>query len=176
MQRWLIRSACFCPHFTGNYIVLLYFDDHTTLLKMDEEIDLKQFRGDLTSKWKYSAWFNPEYSITIIVKGGIVHEIILPDICRHKWDQGHPWHYWLTQWGREKKPPFRRLRFQMHFLNEQIWISLKISLTFVPNVPFDNIPVLVRKMAWRPSMMVSLLTHIYVTRPQWVNCLITENK
>ena len=62
------------------------------------------------------------------------------------------------------------------FFNENAWISLKISLKFVPMVRINNIPALVQIMAWRRSgdkplsepMMVSLLTHICVTRPQWV--------
>ena len=63
------------------------------------------------------------------------------------------------------------------FLNENIWISIKISLKFVPKGPINNIPALVRIMAWHQSgdkplsepMVVSLLTHICVTRPEWVN-------
>ena len=65
-------------------------------------------------------------------------------------------------------PPFGN-----RFLN----ISLRFSLKFVPKVRINNIPSLVQIMAWcRPGnkplyepMMVSLLTHICVTRPQWVN-------
>ena len=63
------------------------------------------------------------------------------------------------------------------FLNEKVWISIKISLKFVPKGPISNIPALVQIMAWhRPcdkplseTMLTSLLTHICVTRPQWVN-------
>ena len=66
--------------------------------------------------------------------------------------------------------------FKWIFLNENVWISINISLNFVPNGPINNNPILVQIMAWcRPGdkplfepMMVSLLTHIYVTRPQWV--------
>ena len=62
------------------------------------------------------------------------------------------------------------------FLNENVRISIKISLKFVPNGPINNISALVQKMAWRrpgdkplsEPMMVSLPTHICVTRPQWV--------
>ena len=69
--------------------------------------------------------------------------------------------------------------FKPIFLNENIRISIKISLKFVPKVPINNIPALVQIMAWRRSgdkplsepKMVSLLTHICVTRPQWVSCL-----
>ena len=58
--------------------------------------------------------------------------------------------------------------------NKNVWISLKITLKFVPNVRNNNIPALVQIMArYRPGhkptsepMVVSLLTHIYVTRPQ----------
>ena len=66
--------------------------------------------------------------------------------------------------------------FKWIFLNENIWILLRISLKFVPRVRINNIPALVQIMAWhRPGdkpfsepMMISLLTHICVTRPQWV--------
>ena len=65
------------------------------------------------------------------------------------------------------------------FFNVNIWISIKISLKFAPKGPINNIPSLVQIMACchpgdKPlsvSMMVSLLMHICVTRPQWVNPL-----
>ena len=66
--------------------------------------------------------------------------------------------------------------FKFIFLNKNVWISLKISLKFVPNGPMNNIPPLVQIMAWCRSgnkplsepMMDSLLTHICITRPEWV--------
>ena len=62
-------------------------------------------------------------------------------------------------------------------LNECIWISLKCSLEFVPTFPIITIPALVQIMAWccpgdKPlsePMMVNLLMHIRITRPQRVN-------
>ena len=65
------------------------------------------------------------------------------------------------------------------FLNENVWISIKISLKFDPKGPNNNIPALVQIMAWRrpgdkplsEPMMVSFRTHICVTRPQWLNDL-----
>ena len=39
--------------------------------------------------------------------------------------------------------------FKWIFLNENVWISTKISLKFVPKVPINNIPALVQIMAWR---------------------------
>ena len=66
--------------------------------------------------------------------------------------------------------------FKCDFFNESVWILIKISLNFVPKAPNNNIPALVQIMAWRrpgdktlsEPMMFSLLTHICVTRPQWV--------
>ena len=63
------------------------------------------------------------------------------------------------------------------FLNENKLILINISLKFVPKGRINNIPALVQIMAWRrlgdkplsEPMMVGLLTHICVTRPQWVN-------
>ena len=99
--------------------------------------------------------------------------------------------YLTVTWRNESGSYFNTLRprwneqhfaddiFKRTFLNENVWISIKISLKFVPKSPFNNIPALVQIMAWRRSgdkplsepMMVSLPTHICVIRPQWVNSL-----
>ena len=78
-----------------------------------------------------------------------------------------------------KCPPLCRLHFQKHFHEWNVSILIKISLKFVLMGPINYIPALVQIMAWcRPGnrplsepMMVSLLTHIYATHPQWVNSL-----
>ena len=78
---------------------------------------------------------------------------------------------------RWNEPHFADDIFKRIYFNENVWISIKISLKFVPKGPINNIPALVQIMAWHRSgdkplsepMMVSLLTHICVTRPQWVN-------
>ena len=84
----------------------------------------------------------------------------------------------LTHWGRDKMAAISQTMFlKCIFLNENLWILLKISLKFVPKGPINNIPSLVQVMAWRrpgdkplsEPMMVSLLTHICVARLQWVN-------
>ena len=67
--------------------------------------------------------------------------------------------------------------FKRIFDIQNIWILINVSLRFVPRGPIDNIPALVQIMAWRQPgdkplsepMMVSLLTHICITGPQWVN-------
>ena len=64
--------------------------------------------------------------------------------------------------------------FKRIFLNENVRISIQISLKFVPKGPINNDPALVQIMAWRRSgdmplsepMMVSLLMHICFTRHQ----------
>ena len=74
--------------------------------------------------------------------------------------------------------------FKRIFLKENVTILIKISLKFVPKSPIDNVPALFQIMAWRrpgdkplsEAMMVSLLTHICVARPQWVNVYKQTNK
>ena len=67
--------------------------------------------------------------------------------------------------------------FRCIFVNENVWIPIKISLKFVLNGSINNIPALVQIMACSRAgdkplskpMMVSLPTHICVSRSQWVN-------
>ena len=76
-----------------------------------------------------------------------------------------------TRW-----PTFCRRHFQVHFLE---WIYFNWDWffpDFFSKSQIDNIPALVQMMPWRRSgdkptsepMMVCLLTHIFVTQPQWV--------
>ena len=69
---------------------------------------------------------------------------------------------------------------------KRIFLNGNVTLKFVPKGPINNNPALVQMMAWRrsgdkplsESMMVSLLTHICVTRPQWVkpkDCLCMDS-
>ena len=59
--------------------------------------------------------------------------------------------------------------FKSIFLTENVWISINNSLKFVPKVQINNIPALVGAKPLSEPMMLSLLMHICVTRPQWVN-------
>ena len=69
--------------------------------------------------------------------------------------------------------------FKSIFLSDNVSIPIKISLKFVPNGPIHNIPAMFQIMAWRrpgdkplsESVMVSLPTHICVTRSLWVYAL-----
>ena len=86
----------------------------------------------------------------------------------------------LTHWGWDKMAAI----FQMTFSNGFPWMKMheffiQISLMFVLKGPINNILALVLIMAWCRSgnkslsepMMVRLLTHICITRPQWVKLI-----
>ena len=78
----------------------------------------------------------------------------------------------LPHWGRGKMDAI----FKHIFFNENVRISIQISLKFVPDGPINNNLALVQITAWcrlgdkplsEPSV-VRLPTHICATRPQWV--------
>ena len=66
--------------------------------------------------------------------------------------------------------------FKCIFFYENVSVLIKIRLNSLPKCPINNISALVQIMAWRlpgdkplsKPMMVRLLTHICVTRPQWI--------
>ena len=91
-------------------------------------------------------------------------------------------HYDWIKWHNALRPrqngrQFADDIFKCIFLNENVSIAIQISLKFVPKGPINNIPSLIKIMAWRRSgekplsepMLVSLPTQICVTRPQCVN-------
>ena len=79
-----------------------------------------------------------------------------------------------------KWPPFSGRHFQIHFRKENVWMSIQMSLKFLPKVPINNIPALFQIMAWslpgvKPlfgTMTVRLATHVCVSRPQCVKMKI----
>ena len=134
------------------------------------------FFYQLLSKWLFGRkiWQNSLTWLAVLLAPG-------------RWALGYvePWHsnkmsidfFFNTLRLRQHGRHFADDTFKRIFLNENVIISIKISLTFIPKGPINNIPALVQIMAWRrpgdkplsEAMMVSLLTHICVTRPQWVN-------
>ena len=84
--------------------------------------------------------------------------------------------YFNTLRPRQNGRHFADNIFKCIFLNENVWIPIKIWLKFVPKGPINNIPSLVQVMVWRrpgakplsEPMVVSLLIHICVTRAQWI--------
>ena len=84
----------------------------------------------------------------------------------------------LTHWGRYKMTAFfPDDSLKCIFLYENVLILIKNSLNLIPKAPINDIPALVQIMAWRrpgdkplsEPMVVTLLAHICVTRPQWVH-------
>ena len=73
--------------------------------------------------------------------------------------------------------------FKCIFMKENVWITIKIPLKCVPKGSIKNIPSLGQIMAWRQpgdktlseAMMIIFVTHICITRPQWVNSDDTLN-
>ena len=79
----------------------------------------------------------------------------------------------LSHWGRDQMDAISQTTFSSAFS----WMKMyEFRLKFVPKGPINNLPALVQIMAWcRPGAkplseptMVSLTTHICVTRPQRV--------
>ena len=58
--------------------------------------------------------------------------------------------------------------FKYIFLNENVWILIKISLKFVPKDPINNIPALVRVMAWRRPGAKPLSEPVMVNDEWWL--------
>ena len=123
------------------------------------------------------------YIVVLIYFKEHKRRVTIPVIPPEHWDGADSWN------AHERQGPFNSLRprhngrhfaddvFKSNFLNENVLISIKISLKFVPKGPINNIPALVEIMAWRrpgdkplsEPRMESLLTHVCVTRLQWVN-------
>ena len=82
-------------------------------------------------------------------------------------------HARLTYWDRDKITDI----LKCIFVDENIWMSLKISRNFVSGVRINNIPALLQIMVWHlggakslsEPMLANLLAHICATRPRWVN-------
>ena len=110
----------------------------------------------------------------VLFPGFVLH---IMDFIYVMW-QDSCYRHTLTHWGQDKMAAiFADDIFKCILLNENVWISIKVSLKFVAKVRINNIPALVQIMAWRRTgdkplsepMMVILWMHICITRPQWVN-------
>ena len=109
-------------------------------------------------------------NISLLVTYWLIHQIfIFHKLLR---DQFHRW--WVSIGSVNTLRPRQDWRhfaddiFKCIFLNENVWIPIKISLKFVPKGPINNIPAVVQIMTWRrpgdkplsEPMMVKLPTHI----------------
>ena len=92
---------------------------------------------------------------------------------------GSPWNSVNTKRSRQDGCYFADDVLKCIFLDENVWISLKILLNVVPMVPIDNIPALVQIMAWRrpgnkplSEPMLVLYRRIYTSLGlnEWMQC------
>ena len=132
-----------------------------------------------SGNWYIRSWLSDYHSFssqliaaTISLNSDGTHVMDCTNICIPYW-------YINTLRPRQNGRRFADDTFKRIFLNENVRISIKISPKFVPKGPINNIPAMIQIMAWCRSgdkplsepIMVSLLTHICVTRPQWVKNL-----
>ena len=135
------------------------------LLKHSLVVDILNISCEMAFMWMTLDWSDCSLSRHLFQKMTSHSRL-----CREK---GHTWNNVNTLRLRQNGCHFPVDIFKWIFMNENIWISINISLKFVP---INNIPTLVHLMAWRrpgdkplsEPMIVILLTHICVTRPQWV--------
>ena len=131
----------------------------------------------ISSTWRhfsFSAGLSGHQMYSLIVRKLCVHGLVYNEVSKRWMDAPQRFN---TLRPRQNGRHVADDIFKCIFLNENVWIPIKISLKFVPKDLINNIPALVQIMAWRrpgdkplsESMMVSLPTHICVTRPQWVS-------
>ena len=142
---------------------------------------------DIVDKIKFPLDKN-EYALGIFLDitkalDSISHDIFLTKL-EHYGFRGHSSNFINSLRPRPNRCHFADDISKCIFQKESEWISPRISLKFVPKVGITNTPALVQIMAWRwpgdkplsEPMMVSLLTHICVARPQWVKSYLTGRK
>ena len=129
------------------------------------------WRGSTSDQW--IPWWRGQWRRYLMLSLFIILNNLLNKQLSYMWF-GMPWHSCditiviNTLRQRQNGCNFPDDIFKWIFLNENVWISIKVSLKFVPKIPINNIPALVQIMAWRRSgdkplsepMMDSLLTHI----------------
>ena len=100
----------------------------------------------------------------------------LQSSCLHTDTKHNSWQQINTLRQRQICRHFADDIFKCIFLNENLWIPIKISLKFLPRGPINNVPSLVQIMAWRrpgdkplsETILVKWSMHTCFTRPQWV--------
>ena len=89
----------------------------------------------------------------------------------------------ITHWGRDKMAAiFADDIFKYIFLNESVWISLKISFKFVFKVRINNIPALLQIMAWcriynhtKKQYSFGELAKCSVTTPRYIPVYVSRH-
>ena len=110
---------------------------------------------NFTASWNHDNWlsmareFQQQYPRNLLSGGDIpraaaqqISWVLLPPNCDQSLNTLSP------RWNGRF---FVDNIFTCIFLNENVWISIEISLKFAPNGPINTIPSLVQIMVWRPS-------------------------
>ena len=154
-----ILKTSFSTEFSCRKIVVCWFKFHWNLFPRVQSITIQHW---------FRQWFGNDQAMS--------HYL-------NQWEASLLMHICITwpKWFNSLRPRqngrlFADDTFKRIFLNENIRISTKNPLKFVPKGLMNNIPALVLIMAWRrpgdmplsEPMLVRSLTHICVTRPQWV--------
>ena len=119
---------------------------------------------------KYPPFCQNHFQMHIYFQGSDWQISIISDNGFRQFDVGSTMPYGVTrpQWVNKLRTKqnchhFAHDIFNCIFLNENVWISLKISLKFIPKFRINNIPALVQIKASRlvgaKPMTVSLPTH-----------------
>ena len=135
-----------------------------------KEINISNLKLTVTSCWIHSCSFHMIWQL-------FSYAIILDSSNQYLNLPHHHFYILNTLRQRQHGRHFPDDILKFIFLNENISISIKISLKFVLRGPINNMSALVQIMAWRrlgdkplsEPMVVRFLTHICVTQPQWVN-------
>ena len=161
---------------------IIFYEMNNTFLCADLSMFNQSYSGGITTTkkptgyWQYYLYVGCLAAMGLAMEPGVhtmSDELILQILC-------NIFLAFNTLRPRQNGCLFADDIFKRIFLNENVWISITISLKFVHMVRINNITALVQIMAWRRPgdkplselMMVSLLTHICITRPQWVKWIL----
>ena len=153
----------------GSCAILLYHANPITVMKAQQSEHHIVIWWITAALWPQE-WKNRGNNMDCVELGSIHHGLMELE----KWALLV---HWLSYWGPDKMAAFP----QTTISNAFSWMKMfKLRLRFLW---INNIPSFVQIMAWcKPGdkplsepIMVSLLTHICVTRPQWVKLLLTQD-
>ena len=138
--RGIHRSPVNSPHkdqWRGALIFSLIWDWIIDWVNNREAGDLRRHR--------------PHYNVTVMARIQMkthIRKCQLPRINLHRSSRSTWFNTLRPRWNEQH---FADDIFKLIFFNGNVWISIKISLKFVPNGPIKNILALVQIMAWRRS-------------------------
>ena len=128
-----LRPKQNCHHFAGDIFNSIFLNENIwILLKISLKFVLDVWINNIPWLVQVIAWCWPGNKS--------LSEPNMVNLLMHTWHH----HYWVnTLRPRQNGRHFPDDIFKWKFLNENVWISIKISLKFVPKGQINNIPSLV---------------------------------